>query len=99
MSVKMSPYEIGGTGSVEHPHMEPSGLVETSSRLPIFPLHRLSNVCCSTGACREVDYWPMEYAQQGLLQLDQSPGAEVPVDLIAFSIKGASVILRLIQRL
>lgn len=59
----------------------------------VFPLHRLPNICCSTGACREVDYWPMGVPQDGWLQLDQDPEAAAPVDLVAFSNRGVTVVL------
>lgn len=51
----------------------------------------MAHVCCSTGACRSVPYWPVEAAQDGWLQLDHQQGSEVPVDLIAFSSRGVSV--------
>jgi hypothetical protein len=60
----------------------------------VFPLHRLPNICCSSGACREVESWPMGVLQDGWLQLDQHPQAEVPVDLIAFSTRGVTVALK-----
>jgi hypothetical protein len=60
----------------------------------MFPLHRLANICCSTGACSDVDYWPMGFPQEGWLQLNQAANAAVPVDLMAFSSRGVSVILR-----
>lgn len=59
----------------------------------IFPLHRLSSICCSTGACREVDAWPMGVPQEGWLQLDQDPEIAAPVDLVAFSHRGVTVVL------
>jgi hypothetical protein len=59
----------------------------------LFPLHRLSSICCSTGACRDVNYWPMGYPQDGWLQLDQDPDAAMPLELIAFSSRGVSVVL------
>ena len=59
----------------------------------MFPLHRLSNVCCSTGACSGVDYWPMAYAQDAWLQLDAGVDAAVPVHLVAFSRMGVGAIL------
>lgn len=59
----------------------------------VFPLHRLPNVFCSTGACKEVAYWPMGVPQNGWLQLDQDPGAAAPVDLVAFSNRGVTVVL------
>lgn len=58
-----------------------------------FPLHRLSNICCPTGACSDVNYWPMHYPQEGWLQLDLDPAAETPVDLFAFSSRGVGVVL------
>jgi hypothetical protein len=59
----------------------------------MFPLHRLANICCSTGACREVEFWPMAAPQDGWLQLGPDPDAAEPVDLIAFSGMCVSVVL------
>jgi hypothetical protein len=58
------------------------------------PLHRLSNICCSSGACSDVDYWPMDYPQEGWLQLDVALSAAVPVNLSAFSSRGVGIILK-----
>jgi len=58
-----------------------------------FPLHRLPNICCSSGACREVQHWPMECPQDGWLQLGQDPDDAAPVDLVAFSNRGVTVAL------
>lgn len=55
------------------------------------PLHELAHVCCSTGACRSVPYWPVDYLQEGLLQLDGAPDTDIPVELIGFSSRGVSV--------
>lgn len=59
----------------------------------VFPLHRLPNICCSTGACRDVDYWPMGVLQDGWLQLDQDPDTAAPLELVAFSNRGVTVVL------
>jgi hypothetical protein len=48
----------------------------------MFPLHRLANIFCSTGACREVEFWLMAALQDGWLQLGPDPDAAEPVDLI-----------------
>lgn len=86
----MSPDPIGlkATGDRRHPPPSPS---EPSGGM--FPLHRLPNICCSTGACREVTYWPMDCPQEGWLQLDPAAHQAVPVDLFAFSSRGVGVIL------
>jgi hypothetical protein len=59
----------------------------------MFPLHRLPSICCSSGACREVEYWPMAAPQEGWLQLEDSGDAATAVDLFAFSSRGVGVIL------
>ena len=43
----------------------------------IFPLHRLPMICCSSGACRDVQYWPMGHPQEGWLLLDPAPISKV----------------------
>jgi hypothetical protein len=57
------------------------------------PLHRLSTIYCSTGACREVEGWPMDAPQEGWLQLDPLAQAGVPVELFSFSSRGVGIIL------
>jgi hypothetical protein len=59
----------------------------------MFPLHRLPNICCSSGACRDVEYWPMGLPQEGWLQLDLPSGEATPVELFAFSNQGVGLIL------
>lgn len=51
----------------------------------MFPLHRLPNICCSSGACCDVEFWPMGCPQAGWLQLDTADHVMTPVDLFAFS--------------
>jgi hypothetical protein len=79
---------LDGGGSAPRPA---PGLPDVKGGM--FPLHRLPNICCSTGDCREVDYWPMGYPQEGWLQLDPVDKAAAPVDLIAFSSLCVAVIL------
>lgn len=69
------------------------GLAQAVPAGPMFPLHRLSSICCSTGLCCEASYWPMGVPQDGWLQLDQDSGAAVPLELVAFSDRGVTVIL------
>jgi hypothetical protein len=88
---EMHVYQIGEQSANRRPQTE---AIEPSRPEGMFPLHRLSNICCSTGACSKVDYWPMAYAQQAWLQLDSAADAAVPVDLFAFSTKGVGVVLR-----
>lgn len=57
------------------------------------PLDELAHRCCSTGACRSEPYWPVDYPQEGLLQLDGETGSDIPVDLFAFSSRGVSVVM------
>jgi hypothetical protein len=57
------------------------------------PLHELAHACCSTGACRSVPYWPVDYPQEGLLQLDGAADTDIPVELIGFSSRGVSVMM------
>ena len=57
------------------------------------PPHELAHRCCSTGACRTEPYWPVEYPQDGLLQIDGETGTDIPVNLIAFSGRGVSVVM------
>ena len=52
----------------------------------IFPLHRLPNICCSSGACHDVQYSPMGHPQEGWLQLDLANHEATPVELFAFSL-------------
>lgn len=59
----------------------------------VFPLHRLPSICCSTGACRDVTYWPMAGPQDGWLQLGQDPHSAEPVELVGFSNRGVTVVL------
>jgi hypothetical protein len=59
----------------------------------IFPLHRLPNICCSSGACHEVEYWPVDHPQEGWLQLHSADPQVVLVDLFAFSSQCFGVIL------
>lgn len=59
----------------------------------MFPLHRLPNIYCSSGACSEVQYWPMGHPQEGWLQLDLGNCEATPVELFAFSNQGVGVIL------
>jgi hypothetical protein len=87
----MTWHQIAGHGSDFGPRLV------SSSENPaggMFPLHRLPNIFCSTGDCREVDYWAMGYPQEGWLQLDQIDNAAVPVDLFAFSSRGVGIILK-----
>ena len=60
----------------------------------LFPLHRLANIYCPSGACRDLDSWPMTYPQEGWWQLDQAFETTVPVNLFAFSSRGVGVLLR-----
>ncbi len=69
------------------------GLAQAVSAGPMFPPHRLSSICCSTGLCREANYWPMGVPQDGWLQLVQDPGAAVPLELVAFGDRGVTVVL------
>ena len=69
------------------------GLAQAVPAGGMYPLHRLHNICCSTGLCREASYWPMAVPQDGWLQLDQDPGAAVPLVLAAFSDRGVTVVL------
>jgi hypothetical protein len=55
--------------------------------------HRLPNICCSSGACREVAYWPVDVPLEGWLQLDAADPQVVHVDLFAFSRQCLGVIL------
>jgi hypothetical protein len=59
----------------------------------MFPLHKLPNICCSSGACHDVPYWPMGHPQEGWLQLDLANREATPVELFAFSKQGVGVIL------
>lgn len=59
----------------------------------IVPLHRLTNISCSTSYCLELPYRAMEIPQDGWLKLGQDPNAVVPLDLIAFITRGVSVAL------
>lgn len=86
----MNPYEVFAKGASYGPGRGPCQDVPSEA---VFPLHRLPNICCSTGACREVDYWPMGVQQDGWLQLDRDPEAAAPVELVAFSNKGVTVAL------
>lgn len=69
------------------------GLAQAVPAGGMYPLHRLHNICCSTGLCREASYWPMAVPQDGWLQLDQDPGAAAPLVLAAFSDRGVTVVL------
>jgi hypothetical protein len=86
----MTPYQIHAHAGRCRPRPEPGQEVPSEG---VFPLHRLPNICCSTGACHEVDYWPMGYPLDGWLKLDQDPEAAAPVDLVAFSTRGVTVVL------
>lgn len=92
----MPPYQVHAQGNRCRPRLGPDQGAPSEG---VFPLHRLSTICCSTGACREVDYWPMELPQDGWLQLDQNPDAAVPVELVAFSNRGVTVALSAAVRL
>ena len=70
-----------------------SRLVQADPAKGMFPLHRLPNICCSSGLCREASYWPMGLPQDGWLLLDQNPCAEVPLALVALSDRGVTVVL------
>lgn len=61
------------------------------------PLHELAHACCSTGACRSVPYWPVDYPQEGLLQLDGAADIDIPVELFGFSSRGVSVMMAAAQ--
>lgn len=65
----------------------------------LVPLHRLSNICCSTGACSEVSNWPMGLPQEGWLLLDQDPADAAPVDLVAIGSRRVTVALPVGRRL
>ena len=56
-------------------------------------LHALPNLCCTSGACRTVRYWSVDYPQEGLLRLDDAVVA-IPVQLFAFSTRGVGVVTR-----
>lgn len=56
-------------------------------------LQDLPNRCCTTGICRSIQYWPVDYAQEGLLRLEGAAEA-VPVQLFAFSSRGVGVVSR-----
>ena len=86
----MTPYHVHAQGGRCGPHHSPG---QDLSPERVFPLHRLSNICCSTGACRDVDYRAMGLPQEGWLQLNQDPEGAAPVDLVAFSSRGVSVAL------
>ncbi len=55
------------------------------------PLKDLPNFCCSTGECRSVEYWSVDYEQEGLLKIgdDIEP---TPVQLFTFSSHGLGVV-------
>lgn len=55
------------------------------------PLHGMANACCSSGACHSANYWPIDYPQDGLLQLERTGIEVIPVDLFAFTSRGVSV--------
>lgn len=86
----MTPSPIPAQGSCCRPRRGGGPAVPSEG---VFPLHRLPNLCCSTGACREVDYWPMGIPQDGWLELDQDPDAAAPLQLVAFSNRGVTVVL------
>jgi hypothetical protein len=86
----MTPSRIHAQGDRCRPYFGPDQHAQSEG---VFPLHRLSSICCSTGACREVEYWPMGCPQEGWLQLDRNPETAAPVDLVAFSSRGVTVAL------
>lgn len=83
----------------DHQRVEASGCrppsvpKQSEQESGMFPLHRLPNICCSSGACRDVEYWPMGHPQGGWLQLDLADREATPVELFAFSNQGVGVIL------
>lgn len=64
-----------------------------AERREAVPLHELAHSCCSNGACRSVPYWPVDYPQDGLLQLSGEAATDIHVDLIGFSRMGVSVMM------
>ena len=69
----------------DHQRVEASGYrppsvpKQSEQESGMFPLHRLPNICCSSGACRDVEYWPMGHPQGGWLQLDLDDREATPV--------------------
>ena len=59
----------------------------------LLALHRLPSISCTSGDCRTIPYWPVDYPQEGLLQLDHA-GDAAPVKLFAFSSRGIGVVSR-----
>lgn len=70
-----------------------TGLTPPQPALGPVALHHLPNICCTRGDCRSVPYWPVDYPQEGLLQLDQT-GEVAPVRLFTFSSRGIGVVTR-----
>lgn len=86
----MTPFQMDEQGGRSRPRPGPGPGLPGEGYVP---LHRMSNICCSTGACSEVNYWPMGLPQEGWLQLDQDSADAAPVDLVAFSSRGVTVAL------
>jgi|LakMenE18May11ns_1017448.scaffolds.fasta_scaffold9940423_5 hypothetical protein len=53
----------------------------------------MTYACCLSGVCHSAKYWPVDYLQDGLLQLEDMGIEVIPVDLFAFSSQGVSVSL------
>jgi hypothetical protein len=82
--------------TVDHQRMVSHAFTRLTSPLPPLgpvALHRLPNVYCTSGECRSLPYWPVDYPQEGLLQLDQT-GEVAPVKLFTFSSRGIGVVSR-----
>ena len=86
----MTPHHIRLAGG-RFRHRTAHRQADTPGRM--LPLHKMPNICCTTGACREVEYWPMGFPQEGWLQLEQTGSEAAPVDLFAFSCRGVGIIL------
>lgn len=86
----MTPYHQRVEAGGSRPRPAPT---QTGPEGGIFPLHRLPNICCSSGACHEVEYWPVGLPQEGWLRLDPASSEAIPVELFAFSNQGVGVIL------
>ena len=59
----------------------------------------MANTCCSSGTCQSVQYWPVDYPQDGLLQLEGTGIEAIPVDLFAFSSRGVSVAMSCLHQI
>jgi hypothetical protein len=76
------------------PRAMPPSLSRPAAELEApFPLRRLPNLCCPSGACRDVEYRSMEYGQQAWLQLDSDDASAEPGEFFAFSSRGVALFL------